>query len=154
MYMFVSTEVLLKMPIVSWYSAFALRNTTGVTIHSLLRSSTYETPTYSNGVFNSKSKIRFATRAVYSYFDSRHTGVFRSEAFLEAAIDCRYSSFRFLFPLRPLCSLSLPGARFSCRVPKLRCKIRAKSCDFSKEGFVQADDPRKQIKSAEVYRHI
>lgn len=45
-----------------------------------------------------KSKIRFATRAVYPYFDSRRTGVFRSEAFLEAAIDCRYSSFRFLFP--------------------------------------------------------
>lgn len=67
-------------------------------------------------------QIRFATRAVYPYFDSRRTDVFRFEAFLEAAIDCRYSSFRFLFR-SPLCSFSLPGARFSSsRSPVVKSK--------------------------------
>lgn len=30
-------------------------------------------------------------------------------------------------------------------------KSEARSCDFSEEGFAQADDPRKEIKSTDIY---
>lgn len=135
-----------KTSVASWYPAFAHRNTVGQPF-ILFPDLMYETAEYSDGAFNSEIQIRFATRAVYPYFDSRHTDVFRFEAFLEAAIDCRYSSFRFLFTLPPL------YAPFPCPVhvpprTKPRCKIRARSCDFSEQGFVRADDPRKEIKSA------
>lgn len=106
------TEVLLKMPIASRYSAFALRNTAKVTIHSLPRSSTYEMATYSNGAFNQNPRS-----------DSRHApstriliqdvpACFASRRFLKRRLtaDIRLSAFS---SLRPLCSLSLPGARFS-----------------------------------------
>lgn len=103
---------------------------------------------------NRNPEIRFATRAVYPYFDSRRTGVFRFEAFLEAAIDCRYSSFRFsfLFLRRPLCSL------FPCPVhvpPEARRSFVVKSGRGRRAIFPKRDSsklmiPRKEIKSAEV----
>lgn len=86
-------HVLFLIMIVTRYHIYASGN------HSCLpRSSIYETANNIPMEPSIEIQIRFATRAVYSYFDSRHTDVFCSEAFLEAAIDCRYSSFRFLFP--------------------------------------------------------
>ena len=109
--------------------------------------------TYSNGAFNQNPRS-----------DSRHApstpiliqdvpACFASRRFLKRRLtaDIRLSAFP---TLRPLCSLSLPGARFSYEKKPPRCKIQARSYDFSKERFVQADDPQKQIKSAEVYRYI
>lgn len=90
-------------------------------------------------------QIRFATRAVYPYFDSRHTGYFpRRSLKRRLTADIRFFVFFFFHPLY---SSSLS----SVRSYETRSKILAWSYYFSKEKrLIRADDPRKKIKSAKI----
>lgn len=135
----------------SWYSAFAHRNTIGQPF-ILFLDPMYETAGYSDGAFNrNPDQIRDTRRLPLFWFKTYRRVSLRGVSWSGDWLQI------FVFPL------SFPSRRyapFPCpvhvppRSTKPRCKIRARSCDFSEEGFVRADDPRKEIKSAGRYIDI
>jgi len=148
-YVFVSIEVFLKIPIASWYLALALHNTAEVTIYSL-------------PIFDVRNGTIFqmepSTKIQDQIRDTRRLSLFWFKTYRRVSLQGVSWSGDwlqiFVFPF------SLPSARYTLypqctfsSTEKPHCKIRARSCDFSKEEFVQADD-RKQIKSAEIYTYI
>lgn len=108
---------------------------------------------YSNGALNRNPNQIRDTRRLSSIpiLIQDIPACFVPRRFLKRRLTADIRLFAFFF-FHPLCSFSLSGAR---SFHKTRSKILARSCYFSKERLVRADDPRKKIKSAKIYNiHI